>query len=200
MIFLSPRVCPCLSKLDPPFSLRKRDIVLASITLREISSAPWPRDRIDMANEGGLYFEMPPIIGDPSLPFKRAIQVVSADLGQAAADFRDPAAALKHLTQVVLRLPMPDSLLFHAALESEQKFPYANLIIRTTRDPVLFSDIAILEMRNIQVILFEEYHGDIVVGLEFRNITVTRGSFFLFFEGLKAYKKIRRTFRNLPGF
>ena len=151
-----------------------------------------------------LFFEMPPIIGDPSLPYKRAIGVVSADFGSGVEKMTHEQA-LKKVHQVVLRLPIPDSLLFHAAFESEQKFPYANLIIRAGRDADrLFSDVYILELQNIEVILFEEYHGDILVGLDFKKIKPIRGSFFLFLNALKAYKvvrkEVRRVLRQLPGF
>jgi hypothetical protein len=153
-----------------------------------------------MSDKGELYFEMPPIIGDPSLPFKRAVGLVSAHFGNEGEKM-DIGKMLNHGGQVVLRLPMPDSLLFHAAYESEQKFPVANLIVRTGRDPERpFSDLAIIELRTVQVILFQEYHGDILVGLEYRKLHVIRGSFFLLVKGINAYRKIRRTLNNLPGF
>ena len=90
-------------------------------------------------------------------------------------------------------------------LESEQKFPYANLIFRAGRDPErLFTDVFIFEFQNIQVILFEEYHGDILVGLDFKKLKPIRGSFFVFLKALKAYKvarkEIHRVLRQLPGF
>jgi len=157
-----------------------------------------------MAREFDMFFEMPPIIGDPSLPYKRAIGVISADFG-TSVEKMNHKDALKSLHQVVLRLPIPDSLLFHAAFESEQKFPYANLIFRAGRDAErAFSDVFILEFQTIQVILFEEYHGDILVGLDFKKIKPIRGSFFVFLKALKAYKvarrEIRRVLRQLPGF
>lgn len=153
-----------------------------------------------MANEGNLFFGMPPIIGDPSLPYKRAIHVISVNFGKGFENFK-PKEVLKKLSQVVLRLPIPDSLLFHAAFESEQKFGVANLIVRAGRDPERpFSDIVILEMRDIQVILFEEYRGDILVGLEFRKVSLIRGNFFMLIGALKVYKAIRDTVRSLPDF
>lgn len=153
--------------------------------------------------EFDLFFEMPPIIGDPSLPYKRAVRVISADFG-SEAEKNGLWKVLKSLTQVVIRLPIPDSLLFHAALESEKKFEYAHLIARRPGlGDNVFADIAIVELRNIQVILFEELHGDIVVGLEFRKINVIRGSFLLFLSGYKAYRtayrEIRYILRKLPG-
>jgi hypothetical protein len=158
-----------------------------------------------MANEkGDLFFEMPPIIGDPSLPYKRAIQVISADFGREAEQ-AGLSKSLKSLHQVVLRLPLPDSLLFHAALESEQLFPYAYLIARLPGlSDNVFADVGIVELRTIQVIAFEEYHGDIIVGLEFKKISIIRGSYFLFLKALKAYKTtrhvVRDVLRSLPGF
>lgn len=153
-----------------------------------------------MSKDGELFFEMPPIIGDPSLPFKRAIQVISADFGKKFESI-GAKGVLEKLTNVVIRLPISDSLLFHAAFESEKKFEVANLIVRAGADPDRpFSDIAILEMRNVQVILFEEYHGDMLVGLEFRKANLSRGSFFLLKGAFKVYKVIHYTVRSLPDF
>ena len=74
-----------------------------------------------MATEFDMFFEMPPIIGDPSLPYKRAIGVLSADFGRGPENMTHKDL-LKSVHQVVLRLQIPDSLLFHAALESERSF------------------------------------------------------------------------------
>ena len=113
------------------------------------------REPLMIMSQPRVYFEMPPIIGDINLPwpYKRAVELLSFKGGPG---------------QLVIRVPRPYMRQFYEARYNGTRFPYAVLIIEIWNErKAHLAGRSIYQFLKVEVRSVSEYHGDVLVDLEF---------------------------------
>ena len=134
------------------------------------------------------FFLMPPIIGDLNDRHPTGVEVISHVLDAKA----DPTAAVRAMTaqaikvlthkpvtdltldspgRAVIRLAISNLCLFYDAYVSKTRFPIAVLRWERTKNGEL-DRVMVLQFLDVEVTSCDEYHGDIVLGLEFKKIKI----------------------------